>query len=85
MQPERRMAVAASGEVDLDLSRPSPPLSPPHLDLRSPPPSHSSPPPPPLLDLDLRDVVGARVSSSSVCLFAVGLFFCFNKQFFLLH
>ena len=55
--------MAASGEVDLDLSRPSPPLSLPYLHLRSPPPSHSSP----LLDLDLRDAAVARVSSSSVC------------------
>ena len=65
--------MAASGEVDLDLSRPSPPLSLPHLDLKSPPPSHS-PPPPPLLDLDLRDAAVARVSSSSVCSRLVFLF-----------
>jgi len=66
--------VVASSEVDLDLSRPSPPLSLPHLDLRSPPPSSHFSPPSPLLDLDLRDATVARVSSSFVCSRLVFLF-----------
>jgi len=71
--------VVAYGKVGLDLNHPPYPSHP--LDLSSHPSpslSHSHPPPAPL-DLDLSDIAMARVPANAV---VIGLFSCFNKQYF---